>query len=65
MSSPPAAMKGPVLFGGSLDSRKLLKISYTSPYDLGYGPVRQGLITDFIGREALEKRAAGPQRKKV
>jgi len=37
---------------------------YTTPYDLGYGPFIK-FDHDFIGREALEKKAKGPHRKKV
>ncbi len=37
---------------------------YTNPYDLGYGPFVK-FDHDFIGREALEKMAKQPQRKKV
>ena len=37
---------------------------YTTPYELGYGPFVK-FDHDFIGREALEKMAKKPQRKKV
>jgi glycine cleavage system aminomethyltransferase T len=37
---------------------------YLTPYDLGYGRV-VSFDHDFIGREALEKTAAGPTRRKV
>ena len=37
---------------------------YLTPYELGYG-VMVKFDHDFIGREALEKRANEPQRKKV
>jgi glycine cleavage system aminomethyltransferase T len=37
---------------------------YLTPWDLGYGP-HVKFDHDFIGREALEKRANGPHRKKV
>ena len=37
---------------------------YLTPWDLGYGPFVK-FDHDFIGREALEKMAAAPQRKKV
>ncbi|HLJ45228.1 MAG TPA: hypothetical protein VKU01_04435, partial [Bryobacteraceae bacterium] len=37
---------------------------YLTPYDLGYGPVVK-FDHDFIGREALEKMASEPHRKKV
>lgn len=37
---------------------------YLTPWDLGYGPFVK-FDHDFIGREALEKIAVGPHRKKV
>lgn len=37
---------------------------YLTPWDLGYGPFVK-FDHDFIGREALEKMAPGPHRKKV
>lgn len=37
---------------------------YLTPYDLGYGQIVK-FDHDFIGREALEKIAAGPRRQKV
>jgi glycine cleavage system aminomethyltransferase T len=37
---------------------------YLTPWDLGYGPFVK-FDHDFIGREALEKMAAGPHRRKV
>ncbi len=37
---------------------------YLTPWDLGYGPFIQ-FDHDFIGREALEKMADNPRRKKV
>jgi vanillate/3-O-methylgallate O-demethylase len=37
---------------------------YLTPYDLGYGRV-VSFDHDFIGREALEKTASGPTRRKV
>lgn len=37
---------------------------YMSPYELGYGPFVK-LDHDFIGREALEKMAKAPHRRKV
>ena len=49
--------------GGSFYSSNI-EDYYTSPWDLGYG----GFVKfdhDFIGREALEKMAKKPQRKKV
>src|SRR4029078_1950563 len=49
--------------GGSLYSNNI-EDYYTTPYELGYG----GFVKfdhDFIGREALEKIADKPQRRKV
>lgn len=37
---------------------------YLTPWDLGYGPFVK-FDHDFVGREALEKIAAGPHRRKV
>ena len=37
---------------------------YLTPYDLGYGPIVK-FDHDFIGKEALQKIAANPHRKKV
>jgi len=49
--------------GGSFDSRNI-EDYYLTPWDLGYGPFVK-FDHDFIGREALEKIAANPRRKKV
>ena len=49
--------------GGSLNHDRIEEY-YLTPFDLGYGYV-VSFDHDFIGREALEKLAAGPQRKKV
>jgi len=49
--------------GGSFESKNI-EDYYLSPYALGYGPFVK-FDHDFIGREALEKMAAKPQRKKV
>jgi glycine cleavage system aminomethyltransferase T len=49
--------------GGSFYSDDI-RDYYLTPYDLGYGPVVK-FDHDFIGREALEKIAANPRRKKV
>ena len=49
--------------GGSFESNDI-EDYYVSPYELGYGPFVK-FDHDFIGREALEKRAATPQRRKV
>ncbi len=49
--------------GGSFYSEKITDY-YLTPYDLGYGPFVK-FDHDFVGREALEKIASGPNRKKV
>jgi vanillate/3-O-methylgallate O-demethylase len=49
--------------GGSFDSSNI-EDYYMSPYALGYGPFVK-FDHDFIGREALQKMARTPQRKKV
>jgi len=49
--------------GGSFYSNKITDY-YLTPYDLGYGSFVK-FDHDFAGREALEKIAANPKRKKV
>jgi vanillate/3-O-methylgallate O-demethylase len=49
--------------GGSFVSDNI-EDYYTTPYELGYGPFVK-FDHDFIGREALEKKAKEPHRKKV
>lgn len=49
--------------GGSFLSNDI-RDYYLTPYDLGYGPFVK-FDHDFIGREALEKIAAAPRRRKV
>ena len=49
--------------GGSFYSNNI-EDYYLNPWDLGYGPIVK-FDHDFIGREALEKMAAKPHRKKV
>jgi glycine cleavage system aminomethyltransferase T len=49
--------------GGSFYSNNI-EDYYLTPYDLGYGPIVK-FDHDFIGREALEKDADKPHRKKV
>ena len=49
--------------GGSFYSSNIQDY-YLTPYDLGYGPVVK-FDHDFIGREALEKIAPKPRRRKV
>src|SRR5262250_793300 len=48
---------------GSFDSNNIEEY-YMSPYAMGYGPFVK-FDHDFIGRDALEKMAVTPQRKKV
>jgi syringate O-demethylase len=49
--------------GGSFVSNDI-EDYYLTPWDLGYGPFVK-FDHDFVGRDALEKIAAGPHRKKV
>jgi vanillate/3-O-methylgallate O-demethylase len=49
--------------GGSFYSDQITDY-YLTPYDLGYGPFVK-FDHDFIGRQALEKIAGAPKRKKV
>jgi len=49
--------------GGSFDSDNI-EDYYLTPYDLGYGSIVK-FDHDFIGREALERMANKPHRKKV
>ena len=49
--------------GGSFVSNNI-EDYYVTPYEIGYGPFVK-FDHDFIGREALEKMANKPQRKKV
>jgi syringate O-demethylase len=49
--------------GGSFVSRKI-EDYYFTPWDMGYGSFID-FEHDFIGREALQKKAKGPHRKKV
>jgi vanillate/3-O-methylgallate O-demethylase len=49
--------------GGSFYSKNI-EDYYTTPYELGYGPF-VNFDHDFIGREALEKIAGKPHRRKV
>ena len=49
--------------GGSLNSNNV-EDYYLTPYELGYGPFVK-FDHEFIGREALEKAAGKPHRKKV
>jgi vanillate/3-O-methylgallate O-demethylase len=60
---PAASYEGMGSVGGSFSSDSI-EDYYVSPYELGYGPFVK-FDHDFIGREALEKMAAKPHRKKV
>ena len=60
---PDNSFEGIASLGGSFYSNNI-EDYYLTPYDLGYGPVVK-FDHDFIGREALEKIAANPRRKKV
>jgi vanillate/3-O-methylgallate O-demethylase len=60
---PAASYEGTGSIGGSFYSDRI-EDYYVSPYELGYGPFVK-FDHDFIGREALEKMAGKPHRKKV
>jgi vanillate/3-O-methylgallate O-demethylase len=60
---PATGYEGTCSIGGSFNSSNI-EDYYMSPYELGYGPFVK-FDHDFIGREALEKMASKPQRKKV
>jgi vanillate/3-O-methylgallate O-demethylase len=60
---PANGYEGTGSIGGSFASRNI-EDYYLTPYALGYGPFIK-FDHDFIGREALEKKANEPQRKKV
>ena len=60
---PANSFEGMASLGGSFYSDDI-RDYYLTPYDLGYGSVVK-FDHDFIGREALEKMAANPRRKKV
>jgi vanillate/3-O-methylgallate O-demethylase len=60
---PAESYEGTGSLGGSFASNKI-EDYYTTPFELGYGPFVK-FDHDFIGREALEKFAKEPQRKKV
>jgi glycine cleavage system aminomethyltransferase T len=60
---PANSFEGMASLGGSFYSNDI-RDYYLTPYDLGYGSVVK-FDHDFIGREALEKMAANPRRKKV
>jgi vanillate/3-O-methylgallate O-demethylase len=60
---PAASYEGTGSLGGSFYSNNI-EDYYLTPYELGYGPFVK-FDHDFIGREALEKIAGKPHRKKV
>jgi vanillate/3-O-methylgallate O-demethylase len=60
---PATSYEGTGSLGGSFESGNIADY-YLTPYALGYGPFIK-FDHDFIGREALEKMAGTPQRKKV
>jgi vanillate/3-O-methylgallate O-demethylase len=60
---PATSYEGTGSIGGSFYSNNI-EDYYLTPYELGYGPFVK-FDHDFIGREALEKIAGKPQRKKV
>ena len=60
---PASSYEGTGSLGGSFASNNIDDY-YMTPYALGYGPFVK-FDHDFIGREALEKMAGEPQRKKV
>lgn len=60
---PASSYEGKASLGGSFYSDNI-EDYYLTPWDLGYGPFVK-FDHDFIGKEALEKKQAGPHRKKV
>jgi vanillate/3-O-methylgallate O-demethylase len=60
---PATSYEGTGSLGGSFASNNI-EDYYMTPYELGYGPFVK-FDHDFIGREALEKIAHKPQRRKV
>jgi vanillate/3-O-methylgallate O-demethylase len=60
---PAAGYEGTGSIGGSFVSDNI-EDYYMTPYELGYGPFVK-FDHDFVGREALERKAKEPQRKKV
>jgi syringate O-demethylase len=60
---PATSFEGIASLGGSFYSSNI-EDYYLTPYDLGYGPVVK-FDHDFVGRDALEKIAANPRRRKV
>ena len=60
---PATSYEGTGSIGGSFCSSNI-EDYYVSPYEMGYGPFIK-FDHDFIGRQALEKMAGKPHRKKV
>jgi len=60
---PATGYEGTGSLGGSFSSNRI-EDYYMTPYEMGYGPFVK-FDHDFIGREALEKIAGRPQRRKV
>jgi vanillate/3-O-methylgallate O-demethylase len=60
---PAASYEGTGSIGGSFYSKNI-EDYYMTPYELGYGPFVK-FDHEFIGREALEKMAGKPHRRKV
>jgi vanillate/3-O-methylgallate O-demethylase len=60
---PASSYEGTGSIGGSFYSNNI-EDYYMTPYELGYGPFVK-FDHDFVGREALEKIANKPQRRKV
>ncbi len=60
---PANGYEGSCSIGGSFASPNI-EDYYTTPWDLGYGPFVK-FDHDFIGRDALERMAKGPHRRKV
>ncbi len=60
---PAAGLEGFASIGGSFASDNI-EDYYLTPWDLGYGRTVK-FDHDFIGREALERRASQPHRRKV
>ncbi|HEY6508774.1 MAG TPA: hypothetical protein VIY56_12230 [Vicinamibacterales bacterium] len=59
----PTSYEAMASLGGSFVSDNIADY-YSTPWDLGYGSIVK-FDHDFVGRAALEKMAAAPQRKKV
>jgi vanillate/3-O-methylgallate O-demethylase len=60
---PAASYEGTGSIGGSFYSKNI-EDYYVTPYEMGYGPFVK-FDHDFIGKEAMQKMASKPHRKKV